>query len=121
MILRGIFENLPHFVAVNGGKVVGWCNVAIQNGTAFAHCGTLGMGVIAPYRRQGIGYKLLRRTVEAAKKNGLERLELQVYNSNLPAITLYKRFGFHVEGVKQRGAKIDGRYEDCVLMVLNLL
>ena len=120
-VLRGMFDEVPRFVAVESGTVVGWCDIAIRTGTVFAHCGTLGMGVISAYRRRGIGFRLLTHALQKAEELGLERLELQVYESNLPAISLYEKFGFQREGVKVKAAILNGHYEDCVLMALPIL
>ena len=49
---------------------------------------------------------------------GLERIELEVFVSNAAAIKLYEKAGFVVEGVKKKGRKLDGEYDDLVEMAL---
>ncbi len=113
-----IARDLPQFVAVRKGEVVGWCDVSPEDLPGFTHCGRLGMGVRREYRRKGIGKKLLDATLNKARAKGLERIELEVYASNLPAIELYKQSGFSIEGVKKKGRKLDGAYDDVVCMAL---
>jgi len=113
-----IARDLPQFVAVRKGEVVGWCDVSPEDLPGFTHCGRLGMGVRREYRRRGIGKKLLEAALNKARAMGLERVELEVYASNQPAIELYKRSGFSVEGVKKKGRKLDGAYDDVVCMAL---
>jgi RimJ/RimL family protein N-acetyltransferase len=48
----------------------------------------------------------------------LERIELEVYGSNESAIRFYERTGFVVEGVKKKGRKLDGEYDDLVQMAV---
>ncbi len=36
----------PQLIAVDGNRVVGWCDVCRSEVPAYAHCGTLGMGVL---------------------------------------------------------------------------
>ena len=84
----------------------------------FTHCGTLGMGVLRDHRRQGIGTRLMERTISKAKVRGIERVELEVYASNVPAISMYEKRGFVHEGVKRRARKIDGVYDDILVMAL---
>jgi RimJ/RimL family protein N-acetyltransferase len=48
----------------------------------------------------------------------LERIELEVFASNTPAITLYEKKGFVVEGVKKKARKLDGVYDDMIQMAL---
>ena len=84
----------------------------------FTHCGRLGMGVHKSFRRLGLGTRLIERTISRAKGRGLERIELEVLASNTPAIKLYEKVGFVVEGVKKRARKLDGAYDDLVEMAL---
>ena len=111
-------EEAPHYVALVGDRVVGWCNIAVNKKPVYAHCGGLGMGVVGAYRNRGIGSELMRHALRHAKRMGLERIELSVYESNTVAIQLYRQFGFVSEGKKLRGVKIDNRYENLVIMAL---
>jgi putative acetyltransferase len=46
----------------------------------------------------------------------LRRLELEVFVDNEPAIQLYKKFGFTIEGTLVEFAFRDGRYVDTFTM-----
>ena len=46
----------------------------------------------------------------------LEKVELNVYTTNLPAIALYKNFEFEEEGLIRKFRKLDGQYFDCLAM-----
>jgi ribosomal protein S18 acetylase RimI-like enzyme len=115
-VCANIAGDLPQFVAVCGGEVVGWCDVSPEELPGFTHCGRLGMGVRMDCRRRGVGKRLLKAALEKAKAKGIERIELEVYASNRAAISLYERSGFVSEGVKRKGRKLDGRYDDVVFM-----
>jgi ribosomal protein S18 acetylase RimI-like enzyme len=119
-VLSNVANGVPQFVAVRGSEVVGWCDILPMTREGFTHGGVLGMGVRKDVRRQGIGKRLIVQTLEAAKERGLERVELDVYASNQPAIRLYEKVGFAVEGVRKRARKLDGVYDDLVEMVLFL-
>lgn len=97
-------HDLPQFVAVEDGVVVGWCDVLpgdAASGTA--HVNRLGMGVRKECRGRRIGQRLIEATIEKARAFGLEKIELSVYASNRPAIALYQKLGFEEEG-RRRGA-----------------
>jgi RimJ/RimL family protein N-acetyltransferase len=120
---RGFVQNIisrgyPQFVALSVGEVVGWCDVLPQTWPIYAHTGVLGMALLPPLRGQGVGQRLIARTLEAARAYGLSRFELTVREDNKVAIALYKKFGFEIEGLKRNALKIDGRYENLVLMGL---
>jgi ribosomal protein S18 acetylase RimI-like enzyme len=117
-VLNNIENNYPHFIAVKDKQVVGWCDIIPMRGMDFAHSGTLGMGVHKEYRNLGIGSALLDTTLEAAKKYGLERIELEVYTSNTIALKMYEKYGFTLEGVKHNARKLDGKYFDIQVMAL---
>jgi ribosomal protein S18 acetylase RimI-like enzyme len=116
--LSNIKNGYPHFVALDGDKIVGWCDIIPMKGVDFSHCGLMGMGLLVDYRRQGIGTRLLDTTIQAAEEYGLERVELEVYTSNTPAIRLYEKRGFIPEGVKRKARKLDGEYFDIQVMAL---
>jgi putative acetyltransferase len=46
----------------------------------------------------------------------LTRLELEVFTDNEPAIKLYKKFGFTIEGTLVRFAYRDGQFVDVYTM-----
>ena len=50
----------------------------------------------------GIGGRLIRQALDAAKAFGLHRVELTVRENNVVAIQLYKKFGFAVEGLQRK-------------------
>lgn len=117
-IASAIEAGLPHWVAVDAERVVGWCGLPLNAMEGFRHSAELGMGVLDGYRERGLGAQLLERALGAGRAFGIARVSLEVFASNPRAIALYQRFGFAPEGVK-RGARIlDGRSDDIVCMVL---
>lgn len=110
----------PHFVALAGDQVVGWCDITRKELEGFRHTGSLGMGVLKTHRGQGIGERLASAALQQARAAGLERVDLDVYASNDAAIKLYEKLGFAVEGVHRRARKLDGQYDDLISMALFL-
>jgi ribosomal protein S18 acetylase RimI-like enzyme len=111
---RGVIR----LIALDESKVVGWCHIRPDRWEGFTHAGWLGMGVLKEYRGQGIGSALLYQSLEEARNRGLERVELSVFASNLTAIRLYEKFKFEVEGRKKKARKLDGGYDDIIVMAL---
>lgn len=80
-----------------------------------------GMYVAREMQGSGIGRALLEQVIEEARKQpGLEQITLYVVSSNLAARHLYASCGFTVYGVEPRALKLDGRYFDEDLMILQL-
>ena len=115
-VLGNIANGFTHFVAIDGGAVIGWCDIIPREPEFLRHVGRLGMGVLREYRGNGIGTALIRRALTHAKAAGLEKVELEVFASNTAAISLYEKHGFTREGLLRRAGKIGGIYDDVVIM-----
>jgi putative acetyltransferase len=59
----------------------------------------------------------MKAAIELADKwLNLSRLELTVYTDNEPALRLYKKLGFEIEGTHRKYAFRDGAYVDAHAM-----
>ena len=119
-VLNNIRQGYPQLVAVSAEQVVGWCDIVPNPRPIYAHVGVLGIAILPEFRRQGIGGRLIRQALDAAKAFGLHRVELTVRENNVVAIQLYKKFGFAVEGLQRKRILVEGVYENLVLMGLLL-
>ena len=115
---NGIEQGEIRMIALDDASVVGWCDIEVPEREGFCHIGRLGMGILKDFRGQGLGRVLLEKTLAIAKEQNLERIELEVYASNVSAIGLYKTFGFQLEGQKRKARKLDGSYDDIMVMAL---
>lgn len=52
------------------------------------------------YRRKGIGNIIVNKLIEIAEEKEMIGLTLEVRKSNLPALELYKKNGFKLEGIR---------------------
>jgi len=117
-VAANIARGNPQLVAEDGEHVVGWCDVRRETIPIYAHEGMLGMGLLQEYRGRGIGERLIRATLDAARVAGFERISLSVYARNTAAMALYRKVGFVLEGTRVRGKKLDGAYDDVHTMAL---
>jgi len=118
---RNVEKGYPHVVAVADGRVVGWCDIVPpRTQWGFQHRGFLGMGILVPYRGQGVGTRLLGAALARAQQIGLERVGLEVFAFNSAAVALYRKAGFVEEGRERRARKLDGLYDDLLVMGLLL-
>jgi ribosomal protein S18 acetylase RimI-like enzyme len=117
-VLDMIKSGYPQWVVLSAGEVVGWCDVTPKNRPIYARSGVLGVALLPPFRGQGIGKRLILRTLEAARAFGLRRVELTVREHNAGAFELYKQIGFQVEGVQRRAVEVDGISEDMICMAV---
>lgn len=81
------------------------------------HAASLGMAVHDRWQGKGVGGELMAAAIELADNwLNLSRLELTVFTDNEPAIRLYKRWGFEIEGTMKRYAFRQGQYVDALMM-----
>lgn len=71
------------------------------------------IGVLPEMRRKGYGSMILKSLTDYMKENKLAFLNLEVRESNFPAIALYKKHGFYEVG---RRKKYYGGKEDALLL-----
>ena len=117
-VMGNIANGHSQFVALAGGKVVGWCDILPKGRPTYAHCGVLGMGLLPAWRGRGNGGALIGAALRHARSRGLVRIELTVNVDNTRAIALYERVGFTKEGILRDGSLIDGVYRDLILMAM---
>ncbi len=85
------------FLAKENDKFVGYISMRIEK-----NIGEIGMSVLKNYQGKGIGSKLMMYIIRFAKKNHCVKIKLAVWENNLKAINLYKKFGFIIKSVKKR-------------------
>jgi L-phenylalanine/L-methionine N-acetyltransferase len=105
--------DLPLVAEVNG-EVAGTAGLH-PTGPALRrrHVMMIGISVAPAAQGQGVGSALMTALCDYADRwLGTLRIELNVYTDNEPAIALYRKFGFVIEGTSRGYALRDGQYVD---------
>jgi putative acetyltransferase len=104
-------------VAMRGKELLGELTVrGLSTRRAVHHVATLGMSVRADARGQGVGGALLEAALEWAADHGFTRVELYVYARNAPAIALYEKHGFVLEGRRKHFIRDGEQFLDDLVM-----
>mgnify|MGYP002713094809 CR=1 FL=1 len=108
------------FIAVADDVVIGIVLVHPgQFGDADRHAVGISTYIDKHWRGEGVGKALMQQLLEWATTHPIiERVSLQVYETNTPAIRLYEQFGFAHEGRMRRAYYQRGRYIDMLIMAL---
>jgi L-phenylalanine/L-methionine N-acetyltransferase len=111
-------EGTFNLVACAENEIVGHLGLhTFLNHPRRRHAGQIGMAVRDDWQGKGAGTALMQAAVDLADKwLNLMRLELDVYTDNEPAIRLYKKFGFVIEGTLVNYAYRDGQFVDTYTM-----
>jgi len=111
-------EGLYSLVACVGDEVVG--EISLHTSPTrwrMRHVGGIGMAVRDDWQGKGVGTALMEAVLDLADNwLNLTRIELHVYVDNAPAIALYEKFGFEVEGTHRHFAFRNGEYVDAYSM-----
>jgi len=114
-------RNSLFLVAEAGSQIVGALTCKGGTRQATRHAVTLGVSIRKGWRGKGIGTTLMARAVEWATSTGVvTRIELKVLARNKIATHLYEKFGFQIEGRRQRAIYSKGEYADDLIMALLL-
>ncbi len=113
---RDSSNSIMMLAEVDGG-VIALAGVEGQKLKKFAHHGEVGMSILRAYWRLGIGRAILEYLETWARRAGLRKLCLCVYDFNKPAHRLYRSAGFTEEGrLKADVLRADGTYGDTIYM-----
>ena len=87
---------------------------------AVAHVVDLTIAIHEGHQGKGFGKALLTHLIDWAKANpNVEKIMLHVRSSNTPAVALYEKMGFIVEGVRVKMIKLTpDSYVDNIAMAL---
>lgn len=110
-------EGMVRLVAEVDGRVVGATSLHRHRSPRMQHVAGCGVSVHPDYWNRGVGSALIAAIVDLADNwLNLKRVGLEVYTDNAPAIHLYEKFGFVIEGTKRKYVFRGGEYGDTYVM-----
>ena len=90
-------------------ELAGVINITADQRPRVRHIGDIFLGIKKAYWGNGLGSILMEEAIEWAQSSeSIRRLQLTVQKRNLAAVHLYKKMGFIIEGLQERGACIEG-------------
>ncbi|MGE7763256.1 N-acetyltransferase family protein [Peribacillus sp. NPDC097895] len=109
-------SNSTVLVAEQGGQLVGYLAVIGGDTRRTNHSAYLVIGILKEYTGRGIGTTLFQRLEEWAVIHNILRLELTVVIQNEAGVSLYKKMGFEIEGIKRNSLVINDTLFDQYFM-----
>ena len=85
------------FLIEDGGQVCGYCVLSVL----FEDAEVLNIAVSKAHRKKGYGALLMENMLERARALGATQCFLEVRESNVAAIALYKKYGFSQYGIRK--------------------
>ncbi|MBA2177020.1 GNAT family N-acetyltransferase [Halobacillus locisalis] len=99
------------------GEIAGYSRCAGSQLKRLAHTVEFGVCILKEFWGYGMATNLLYESIKWAESHGIKKITLRVIETNTPAIRLYRRHGFDIEGVLKKDKLLsDGHYYSTVLM-----
>lgn len=110
-------RGMVRLVACAEERPVGSLAIWTMSSPRRRHAGEVAMAVHDGWQGRGFGHALLEAALDLADNwMDLSRVELQVFTDNEPALRLYQRCGFDIEGTLRAYAFREGQYVDVYAM-----
>ncbi len=91
-------EDSLNFIIENTGDIISYCLCKFND----EFIEILKIATIRNYQKKGMASNLISNVYSFAVKNSLKKIYLEVRESNLIAIDLYKKKGFVVDGIRKK-------------------
>ena len=101
-----------YYAAEEDGEIVAYAGIWVIPPEGYI----TNVAVLPEYRRKGIASAVLRKMIEESLAEGVTDITLEVRVSNVPAIALYKSFGFEEAGIRPKYYQDN---EDALIMWLH--
>ncbi|GEM_PF-461788 len=102
----------PGSFVIDDNGLKGFVSLSIGKCNRIKHSGYIVIGILSSHDHMKYGTLLFNKLFAYAESIGLHRLELTVMVNNEPAVALYKKMGFEIEGVKKHSMLVDDQYVD---------
>ncbi|HWI48691.1 MAG TPA: GNAT family N-acetyltransferase [Rummeliibacillus sp.] len=103
-------------IAIINGEIGGVISILGNTAPRSKHCASIMTGVLEKFANHGIGTALMGKAEKWAQAKNITRLELSVIKTNKKAISLYEKFGFSIDGQRNKSVKINSDYVDELYM-----
>nr|WP_250134063.1 N-acetyltransferase [Escherichia coli] len=114
---RNYQDNRTAAHACIDGTVVGHLTIDVQQRPRRSHVADFGICVDSRWKNRGVASALMREMIEMCDNwLRVDRIELTVFVDNAPAIKVYKKYGFEIEGTGKKYALRNGEYVDAYYM-----
>lgn len=107
-------EDACFLVAQEDSRILGYCGVILTP----PESDITNICVAWDFRRKGVARKLLEHLSSKLLQQGIHEIHLEVRESNLPALNLYRELGFNQDGLRPH--YYEAPTEDAVLMTCRL-
>lgn len=108
---------IKQLVACIDERVVGHLTIDVAQHPRRSHVADFGITVDSGWHNRGVASALIRTMIDMCDNwLRVDRIELTVFVDNEPAIAVYRKHGFEIEGTGKKYALRNGEYVDAYYM-----
>lgn len=108
---------IKQLVACIDERVVGHLTIDVAQRPRRSHVADFGITVDSGWHNRGVASALIRTMIDMCDNwLRVDRIELTVFVDNEPAIAVYRKHGFEIEGTGKKYALRNGEYVDAYYM-----
>ena len=105
------------FVALDGGRVVGWVAVSsVSDRCVYGGVVENSVYVAPEAQGRGVGRALLEALVASTEAAGVWTIQTGIFPENAASLRVHERAGFRVVGRRERLGKLGGAWRDVLLL-----
>lgn len=112
-------KHLQHsrFVYSENEKVLGWAALsAVSARPAYKGVAEVSIYIASDFRAKGIGSQLMETVIQSSEAHGIWTLNSSIFPENMATLKLHEKFGFRIIGVREKIARLDGKWRNTVLL-----
>ena len=99
------------------GDVLAWGALSrVSDRCAYGGVAEVSVYVAAAARGKGVGRSLLEALVRASEDAGIWTLQAGIFPENAASLSIHRRCGFRVVGVRERLGRLNGTWRDVALL-----
>jgi L-amino acid N-acyltransferase YncA len=104
-------------VGREGGRMVGWAALSrVSERCAYGGVAEVSVYVAAEARGKGVGLTLLEALIRASEDAGVWTLQAGIFPENTASLSIHRRCGFRVVGVREKLGRLRGVWRDVALL-----
>ncbi|MFN8257560.1 MAG: N-acetyltransferase family protein [Bacteroidales bacterium] len=112
-------KHLKHsrFVYIENNNILGWVSLSpVSTRKVYEGVAEVSIYIDINNLGRGIGSKLMGKVIESSEKHGIWTLYSSVFPEITATLKLHHKFGFRTIGVREKIARLDGKWRDTVLL-----
>lgn len=104
-------------VFVEAETVIGWVALSpVSSRECYAGAAELSIYVDTDHLGKGVGSQLMARVLPESEEHGIWTIHASIFPENTTTLRLHKTFGFREVGIRERIARLDGRWRSTLIL-----